>query len=321
MKCKEFWQLIMPADKPRVDDGFSRKPLREIKRWIEGELLGAGVEPAEAVFEPSLIIEKATEWALARQVLEEMTPLNGEQLECVRRIVAMRKVRLPLQYCLGEAGFMGLRLSVRTGVFIPRPETETLVEVASRWLEKCSRPSAAAAEEQQNAATERLLEIGVGAGPVSIALLKRFPCLRITAVDLNPAAIALAHDNAACHGVLSRLELIESSWEDLDALCFDAVVSNPPYIPARKAGSLQAEVELWEPAAALWGSDPDGIGFYRRFAETGRALLKSGGFVAFEVDDHAAQSVVEIFGSGSWSDMKVGRDLSGVPRVFSCIAA
>ena len=153
-------------------------------------------------------------------------------------LVARRKEQEPLEYILGKASFYGRDFLVDTGVLVPRPETELLVDVVAALLKDHPSP--------------RILEVGVGSGVISVMLALLFPSATVVATDISPIALENAQKNARLFGVDGRIRFVETSYMEGIAEAFDVLVSNPPYI-ARDA-LLETHV-LKEPHAALFGGE------------------------------------------------------------------
>lgn len=280
--------------------------LLNLKRRLQQDLLTAGIPAVDCQHEVDLIVEDATGWRLADQILNESEAVSEAAVTKIAEVCAMRQKRIPLQYCLGYTHFHGLRIAVRPGVLIPRADTEVLVEVF------LSRLPAAAVD---------VAEIGTGSGAVSIAVLKARPDVKLTGIDISPVAIEITAENACQHAVDSRLNLVAGSWDEVLPQGLDAIVSNPPYIAAVAAETLQPEVAKYEPPEALFGDDADGLGFYRRFSRQGRQHLNAGGLIALEVGAGQANAVVEMLQQAGWQDIQVKNDLSGIARVVSAVAS
>jgi release factor glutamine methyltransferase len=229
----------------------------------------------------------------------------GEEAE-VERILAGRARRYPLQYLLGEVEFMGLPLAARDGVFIPRPETEILVEaVVERAKRLAPRPA--------------VLDLCTGSGAIAVALARYLEPAVVVATDLAEGAIGLARENARLNLVEARLAFVVA-----DGLApirrraegfFDLVVSNPPYIPTGEIAGLQPEVRDFEPRLALDGGS-DGLEFIAGVAAEIPSILKAGGIVAFEIGSAQRAAAEAIFGSAGLAGVEVLRDLAGRDRVI-----
>ena len=179
-------------------------------------------------------------------------------------MLARREAREPMQYILGEAGFMGFTFRVAPGVLCPRPDTEILCEEALRRI----RPGM------------RVLDIGTGSGALAVSIARLAPESRVTAVDVSDTALAIARDNARSNGADVRF-VRSDCFSALAGERFDMIVSNPPYIDRQEMETLMPEVRQ-EPALALFGGE-DGLDFYRRISREAGAYLSEGGVLLFEI--------------------------------------
>ncbi len=212
----------------------------------------------------------------------------------------------PLQLVLGTAPFLDMMMKVRRGVFIPRPETEILVETAARLI----------AEKHISKAS--ILDLCAGTGVAGIGLLSVGAAADVTAVDINPLAVELARENAQLHNLSGKYEIILSDLyaEIPRKACFDAIVSNPPYIPTGDIEKLDAVVRDYDPRAALDGG-PNGTETIYRIVSRARRHLKHGGLIAIEIGAGQAASVLEILADAGFSDTGTAEDLSGIERVIT----
>lgn len=275
----------------------------EVKAQISAALKAAGIEAREAEVETNWIVEHATGLSLAEQMVRCKDPVADDQLLVIADIVAGRERRVPLQYCMGSAYFMGLRLVVRPGVLIPRSDTETVVQVALSGLGDLARP--------------KLADIGCGSGAIAIALLKAIPNAQVTAIDISADAVEVTRENALNHKVLDRLTILHGDWPEALPDNLQAIVANPPYVPASEHAKLPPEIGEHEPQQALIGQDDDGLGFYRKLSSAGAKHLAEGGFVALEIGDTQAEAVAAIFQHERWQAIRLHHDLNGLPRVVS----
>ncbi len=285
--------------------------LNAIKKQVRKTLEDLGIEPSEARAETELIIGHVTGFSAAKQALEANLDLKSESIAAIEQIMARRVLREPLQYCLGHAWFMGLKFLVSPGVFIPRSDTETLVEVTLNLLDS---HHFSACDDLQ------IMEIGIGSGAIAVTLLTRLKQARVTAYDVSPKSIEVAQENAKAHGVLDRLTLINDDWHNASNHLFNVVVSNPPYIPLSENSELAPEVLDHEPKLALFGTDSDGLGHYRSMAQRVKSYLTKPALLAVEVGDNQSESVAEILNSAGWLKTAIHNDLSGRPRVVSAQA-
>lgn len=229
--------------------------------------------------------------------------LSAEELERYRALVARRYAHEPLQYITGTQEFYGLPLRVTPAVLIPRPETEHLVE--------------AVLERVPHDRTTHIVDIGTGSGAIAIALALHLPRADVFAVDLSPTALAVAQENAIALNASDRIhfaisDLLASLQAEQKLEHFDAIVSNPPYVPSTDAVQMHPQVRDYEPASALFAGG-DGLDVYRRLIPQARTALRSGGLLALEIG-FGQKSAVEELLSG-WHDISFVDDLQGIPRV------
>jgi release factor glutamine methyltransferase len=237
-------------------------------------------------------------------------PVTGQELDSFRDYVRRRAAGEPLQTLIGTWEFYSRSFKVEPGVFIPRPETEILIEQCIRLLTPAdSRLIAPLA-----------LEIGCGAGVVGISLAAEIPALEIYATDVSPAAIKLSAHNARSHGVTPRATFLAGNlFEPLPpklAGQFDLLVSNPPYVQRDQISSLPVEVSRHDPPEALDGG-ADGLTFYRALAAGLDRWLREDGAVAVEIGADQAEAVREILGRAGCHQIEVSKDYSGQPRVVT----
>lgn len=238
-------------------------------------------------------------------------------------MVARRAAGVPTQHLTGRQEFWGLEFEVTPEVLIPRPETEHVVEVALACLGAPDWEARAAGMADGDGLL--IADVGTGSGCIAVALAHRLPGARFVATDISAAALAVARRNAARHGVAERIEFRESSLLDcfLDsslaasppALCFDLVVSNPPYVAVGAREALPREVREHEPAAALFAGET-GAELYPPLIEQAARLLRPGAALVVELGHDSLGRVLPLFVAG-WEAVEVTRDLAGIPRVLS----
>ncbi|MCS7177182.1 MAG: peptide chain release factor N(5)-glutamine methyltransferase [Candidatus Kapabacteria bacterium] len=243
-------------------------------------------------------------WDRLRLVLERSTPLPPTARRRLSLLLRRRLRREPVQYLLRETEFFGLRLSLRRGVFIPRPETELLVEEALALLRRGSLPHPV-----------RVLDIGTGSGCIALAIA--YHCMRadVLGIDTSLRALLVARYNARRLGLRNvRFARVDILRELPPEQPFHLIVSNPPYIPAADLPHLQPEVRLHEPREALTDGG-DGLGFYRRFAQIFPVLLSPGGLFLLEVGAGSMNSVAELFRPNArW--LRIRKDYAGHDRIL-----
>lgn len=224
-----------------------------------------------------------------------------EQLES---IVSRVNKGEPIQYVLGEAWFYGRLFIVQSGVLIPRPETEILIEHALNSFSK-SKPI-------------RVLDLGTGSGCIPVTLAVECPAWNIVATDISSAALEIARKNALRHQVnVSFLEC--DMLIDAPEGKFDLILSNPPYIPYSNREVLQPQVVEYEPHSALFVPDEDPLIFYKAIARWSNELLISGGKVIVEIQDKTGIQVCQIFEMAELDQTIIIPDLDGKERFVSAV--
>ncbi len=215
--------------------------------------------------------------------------------------IARRCRHEPLEYIVGEVEFCGMALGVGPGVFIPRPETEFIVEAALRIRH----------------APLRILDLCTGSGALAIALARRFPKAMIVAVDICPEALSFARLNLRHLCASSQIQLIAGNlFSPLkEGACFDLMVSNPPYVAVEDWFSLAPNVRNYEPRMALLGGT-GGLDFYRRILGEAAAYLTPQGVLILEIGDRQAAAIRQVAGDRFMIDFIP--DLSGTDRVAIC---
>jgi len=237
-------------------------------------------------------------WLLAHPEAE----LTEAEVASFLALTARRAGGEPAQYLTGTQEFFGLELRVTPAVLIPRPETEHLVEAALAWSQTQIKPL-------------RFLDIGTGSGAIAIAIAANEPSSEIIATDISAAALAVASDNALRLGVSDRIRFVEcdllSALDPAD-IPFDAILSNPPYIPSTDAPTMQREVVAHEPHTALFAG-PDGLSIYRRLIPAAYTALHPGGLLALEIGFGQRDALAELL--IGWNNVRFVDDYTAIPRV------
>jgi release factor glutamine methyltransferase len=215
-------------------------------------------------------------------------------------LIARRAAYEPISRILGTREFFGRSFKVTPDVLDPRADTETIVEVCLQFLPK-DKPS-------------RILDLGTGSGILAVTLLSERPLATGVAVDVSPAALAVARVNAA--EVADRLQLIESNWFSLVNGRFDLIVSNPPYIPAADVLRLDVEVKDHDPHLALDGGG-DGLDCYLAIASSAGNHLVENGHVVVEIGAGQQADVTGIFAAQQFQLIAQKQDLGGHVRALA----
>ena len=232
----------------------------------------------------------------------ELSEVESRQLEA---LVHRRAERVPLQHLVGSVSFNGLELEVNGDVLIPRPETETLSQLAVQRLAVLKKFAPVA------------LDFGSGSGCLAISLAVSVPGAMVHAIDCSEAALAVARRNAQRHGVADRIQFhLGDGFDALPDMTprFDLMVSNPPYIATGEIATLDPEVRDHDPLLALDGG-ADGLDFYRRLAAEAPRFLQPGAPVLLEFGDGQEDDLRRLFSGPGWVFEAIENDLSGRPRI------
>lgn len=233
-------------------------------------------------------------------------PLGETELASYRELIRRRLGGEPVAYLLGEHEFWSMPFYVDSSVLVPRPDTETVVEVARATRSDKSAPC-------------RVLDLCTGSGALAVSLAKELPAARVVATEISEAAAALARRNAERNGVADRVDIrVGDLWRPVAGERFDLIVANPPYIATSVIPTLAAEVQR-EPVVALDGG-PDGLAFYDRICAAAREHLEPGGALVVEHGFDQADAVRARFEAAGLTGVTLVRDLGKNPRVTWGIA-
>jgi len=225
----------------------------------------------------------------------------------VERLAQRHLAGEPVAYLIGEWEFYGLPLDISESVLIPRPDTEVLVEQVLSRLQGVSEP--------------RILDLCAGSGCIGLALAKHLPGSRVVLGELDEGALRICRQNIRRNDLTGRVVSLQmNALEKPPAHLgeFDAIVSNPPYIPDGDIAGLDVSVRDYEPHLALRGGE-DGLDFYRAICAQWRTALRAAGRLLFEVGIGQADDVLRIMRSCGFGDVEITPDLNGIPRVVSGI--
>ena len=264
---------------------------------VRQALVQSGLVPVDAQVLLAYALGRDRAWLAAHR--DDALP--PEAAVAFVALAARRRAGEPVAYLTGMREFWGLPLHVTPAVLIPRPETESLVELALEWLPRAGAP--------------RVLDLGTGSGAIALAIAKERPDARVVATDASADAVAVASENRARLGI-GNATFVESDWyAAVGGTAFDLVVSNPPYVafadPHLGEGDLR-----FEPASALV-SGVDGLAALRTIVAGARAHLAPGGALAVEHGYDQSERVQALFREAGFTGIVVRRDLAGIPRVVA----
>lgn len=269
-----------------------RRKIMTYNRAVE-LLCEAGIENAET--DAAILFEHFANVARHTLPFRRNEEIESEALDIA---LGRRLEREPIQYIIGEWEFFGLCFTLNSDCLCPRPDTELIVELALKNLPR----------------NAHFCDIGTGSGAIAVSTVNYRKDTTAEAFDINENVLSAASHNADINGVADRIKFTQADALAEDFLigkCFDAIISNPPYIPADVIPTLAPEV-LLEPHRALDGGD-DGLVFYRAITKAAKNVLQSGGFVLYEVGISQAQDVAAI-GEMLGFKAEIYPDLSGIDR-------
>jgi release factor glutamine methyltransferase len=278
-----------------------RTLLLEVERILRSGGLAAARREGEILLCHRLGISRAELY-----INVDVTISPGDR-QWLREAVEQRLGGSPLQYITGDVEFMGLSFDIDRRSFIPRPETEVLVETVISQL------------EESPSVNVTILDIGTGSGVIAIVLAVHLPGAGILASDISSDVLDLARANARRHMVEDRITFSRGDLFapfDIPELqgAIDIIISNPPYIVSGEMDGLPVEISDHEPRQALDGG-PDGLSLLRRLVGEGLRLLKGGGMLALEIGERQAGAVTDlIMASGAYDAPRTVKDYAGKDR-------
>jgi len=280
------------------------KTYNDIYLTVRRKLRAAGIAAHD--LEARLIIAHA-----AGKTREELLNLSRYYVtdpmipKVVDEYIERRLKGEPVAYIVGEWEFYGLPIVINDSVMVPRVDTELLADVAIRLIKRRGWPT-------------RLLDLCAGSGCVGLAVAANVPNCRVVLSEVSEQALAVCRinmlrNNLTRHATAIEVDVLDSPPALLGT--FDAIVSNPPYIPTMDIAELDSSVKDYEPIKALDGG-PDGLYFIRAISTNWPALLKKGGCLAFECGAGQSPAVREIMEDSGFKDIQTHKDTLGIERVI-----
>ena len=286
--------------KPVVKNNYSR--VIDIINWAEKHFLLNGFNNSRKEIE--WLLEEILNCKKLDLYLRYDEELSAEKLKILHAWIDRRIKKEPLQYITGSCEFYGRRFFVNSDVFIPRPETETLINIALSVLDSVSN--------------QKILDICTGSGCIAITLAKELNNPNISAVDISNKAIEIAKINAQNHNVnvnFEKMNILSDTYNNK----LDMIVCNPPYIPINEMDDIMDDVKLYEPKIALTDGS-DGLSFYKRINDLAPSIVVSGGHIIFEVGlNQHPKFVKDILDDKLFSQIEIVSDLNGDPRILKAL--
>ncbi|MGE0396328.1 MAG: peptide chain release factor N(5)-glutamine methyltransferase [Kofleriaceae bacterium] len=267
--------------------------------WTTQRFVDAGITSAR--LEAQLLLSHVLQCSRTQLYMNFDKPLAEAELAGYRGLIQRRLRGEPVAYLIGEHEFWGLPLFVDANVLVPRPDTETVIEVAVK-------------ARVDKAAPCRVLDLCTGSGAIALALAKELPAATVIATDVSAEAVAIATKNVERNKMGERVEVRRGDlFAPVAGEVFDVIASNPPYIATAVIATLSAEVKR-EPVIALDGG-ADGMAFYDRICAEAMAHLAPGGVLVVEHGYDQADAVRSRFERAGFGDVALVHDLAKNPRV------
>lgn len=270
------------------------KVLDWTREWFTKKDIDSARLDAELLIAHALGMQRVMLYAHFDQVLAQ------HELTSIRELVKRRSQREPVAYLTGEREFWSLAFHVDANVLIPRPDTETLIEVCRTLLDGRGAP--------------RIADVGTGSGCIAISLAKEFSSASLVAYEISAPACAVAARNVERHALADRVEIVESNLLDRAAGTFDLIVANLPYIRSAEIATLEADVKNHEPLLALDGG-ADGLDPIRKLLDTATPYLNPDGAIALEAGFDQLDAVADLARSAGFVDVAITKDYGDNPRV------
>jgi release factor glutamine methyltransferase len=265
----------------------------------------AGIESAAA--DAELLLAHVLQISRGELVAKTFSNAEFEEVQVFNELVAKRSERIPLQHLTGVAHFRRISLKVGPGVFVPRPETEVVTQLAIDALKISGHPE------------PKAIDLATGSGAIALSMAVEVPNAKVFAIELSEDAMKYTRLNfteIAPEAVLVQGDLV-FAFPDLNGQV-DVVVSNPPYIPDEMV-PIYPEVHLHDPALALYGG-VDGLDIVRNVDKAARRLLRSGGTLIIEHADMQGEAVRELLLASGWTQVRTHKDLVGRDRATTALA-
>ncbi len=237
--------------------------------------------------------------------------VDKPSIVCFSKIISALQHQEPIQYILGHTEFYGLNFTVNEHVLIPRPETEELVDIVVK-------------SQKNPEKTINILDIGTGSGCIAISLAKHLNQSRVYALDVSEKALRVASENAISNHAdieFSKADILNdnTSHEVFEAVQFDAIVSNPPYVRELERQAMQPNVLDHEPHLALFVKDNDPLVYYRHIARFAKQRLKPKGALFLEINENLGVETLALLNAELFKKVELLKDLSGRDRFVTAL--
>ncbi len=288
----------------QVGDSFARQSIETTRRMLAKQFDAAGID--SAALDARMLLGAALALDLTGLIASAARRVTADEARTIEAFAQRRLQGEPVARILGHKEFWGLRLQLSAATLVPRPDTETVVELAIEALR--TRPSNGAV---------RLADIGTGSGAILLALLHEWPDAIGVGTDISLCALQTAQRNAAYLDLEQRALFVACDHAAALSGAFDLIVSNPPYVRSAEIAGLAPEVRDHDPIAALDGG-ADGLDAYRALIPQAERLLRAGGMLVVEAGRGQSGDIEALMtGAGLSVECPPKIDLAGVSRAVS----
>ncbi|HWP26538.1 MAG TPA: peptide chain release factor N(5)-glutamine methyltransferase [Xanthobacteraceae bacterium] len=286
-----------------------RPPLTvaDARRALAAKFRAAGIETPE--LDARILVGHVTGLDHSGLAAAARASLDPDQIRRLEEFAARRIANEPVARIVGVKEFWGLPLKITSATFVPRPESETIVEAALAAID------AAGARRRHL----RIADLGTGSGAILLALLSELPCAFGIGTDVSHQALAIARENAVRLGLASRAAMVVTDFGACLAGRFDLVVANPPYVATADIAALPPEVR-YDPSNALDGG-ADGLAAYRAIAADAVRLLAPRGHIVLELGAGQEDAVTKLLRTAGLTVAPAWPDLSGIARALPASVA
>ena len=282
------------------------RSIAEARRVVAARFRDAGLDSPE--LDARILVGHALGMDHTALVAAAAQPLGANAAADIARLAARRLAGEPVARIVGTKEFWGLSFIVTPAVLVPRPETETVVELALALVD----------QQGERTRALRIADLGTGSGALLLALLTELPNAGGIGTDIDAPALAVAQRNAARLGLAARVAFLRGDYASALQGPFDLIVSNPPYVASREIEGLAPEVRDHDPPHALDGGT-DGLAAYRAIASDAPRLLGPGGRLVVEIGAGQQRDVERTLTAGGLAIDAVRHDLSGVARAIAAV--
>ncbi|MGL3105886.1 peptide chain release factor N(5)-glutamine methyltransferase [Bradyrhizobium sp. BR 1432] len=287
-----------------MSNPFTGRSIESVRRTLATQLRSAQLDEAE--LDARILLGAALGLDLTGLIAQAARPLTEAEASRLAQHLQRRIAGEPVARILGTREFWGLPFRLSEATLVPRPDTETVVELALEIL-----------REQKASHPPRIADVGTGSGAILLALLHEIPDAFGVGTDLSLTALVTARDNARALGLADRAAFVACSYAAALSGPFDLIVSNPPYIPSAEIPKLSIEVREHDPHLALDGGN-DGYDAYRALIPQASERLAPGGALIVEAGQGQARNIETLMAAAALvPDRPPKADLAGIPRAVS----